>query len=72
MSPLEAIYAGTSSAADLLQLPTIGRIQPGCFADLVAVQGDPRSDISLLETGVTWVMKGGKVVRDDLSVRAGV
>jgi imidazolonepropionase-like amidohydrolase len=66
MSPLDAIYAGTSSAADLLQIPSIGRIQTGCVADLVVVQGDPLEDISLLETGVVWVMKGGKVVRSDL------
>jgi imidazolonepropionase-like amidohydrolase len=65
MTPWQAILAGTASAADLLQLPTLGRVQPGCLADLVAVQGDPLADISFLETSVIFVMKGGRVVRRD-------
>jgi imidazolonepropionase-like amidohydrolase len=67
LTPWQAIIAGTASAADLLQLPGpgLGRVLPGCVADLVAVQGDPLADISLLETAVVFVMKGGKVVRRD-------
>lgn len=65
MTPIEAIYAGTSSAADLLQISNIGRIKRGHIADLVAIHGDPLEDISLLEKGVIWVMKGGKVIRRD-------
>jgi imidazolonepropionase-like amidohydrolase len=44
----------------------IGRIEPGFYADLVAVAGDPLDDVRLLED-VRWVMKGGEVVRDELS-----
>jgi imidazolonepropionase-like amidohydrolase len=44
----------------------IGTIEPGKFADLVAVSGDPLADISELER-VRFVMKGGQVVRDELS-----
>jgi imidazolonepropionase-like amidohydrolase len=65
MSPYDALLAGTASAADLLQLP-IGRICVGKCADLVAVRGNPVLDISVLEREVVWVMKGGKVVRNDL------
>lgn len=66
MSTLDAIYAGTSSAADLLQIPSIGRIQPNCKANLVVVNGNPLDDISLLETGVIFVMKNGQIIRNEL------
>lgn len=66
MSPVAAIKAGTSSAADLLQRPDLGRIAVGCVADLVVVSGNPVEDISLLESGVCFVMKGGKIVRNDI------
>jgi imidazolonepropionase-like amidohydrolase len=41
----------------------VGAIQPGMFADLIAVEGDPLTDISLLQH-VIFVMKGGTVVKD--------
>ena len=44
----------------------IGTIEPGKFADLVAVTGDPVADIAELER-VRFVMKGGQVVRDALA-----
>ncbi len=60
MSPAEAIDAGTSEAAALLQMDAdIGSITVGRLADLVVVQGDPSADITLLETGVQAVFKGG-------------
>jgi imidazolonepropionase-like amidohydrolase len=43
----------------------IGRLEPGLYADLVAVAGDPLDDVRLLED-VRFVMKGGEVVRDDV------
>ena len=43
----------------------IGSIEKGKFADLIAVAGDPLSDITELER-VKFVMKGGQVVRNDL------
>jgi imidazolonepropionase-like amidohydrolase len=44
----------------------IGTVEPGKYADLIAVEGDPLADISLLER-VQWVMKGGVVYRDELA-----
>jgi imidazolonepropionase-like amidohydrolase len=63
MTPMQAIQAATSNAADLLGHSTeIGSIKPGKFADLVAVSGDPVKDISVLEN-VEFVMKDGKVYK---------
>ncbi len=62
MSPQDAVRAATSGNADILQLKDRGRIAPGLLADLVAVEGDPTSDITALRN-VRWVMKGGEVVR---------
>ena len=42
----------------------VGSVQNGRFADIIAVDGDPLADISALER-VRFVMKGGKVVRND-------
>jgi len=63
MTPMQAIQAATSSAADLLgHSSEIGSIKPGKYADLIAVNGDPMKDISLLEN-VEFVMKEGKVYK---------
>jgi imidazolonepropionase-like amidohydrolase len=43
---------------------SLGRIAPGCYADLVAVTGDPLADIRVVIDSVRWVMKGGTVVVD--------
>ncbi len=62
MTPMQAILAGTRNAADLLGWGGhVGTIQPGRYADLVAVDGDPLADITELED-VDFVMKGGVVV----------
>ena len=66
MSPMGAIRTATSSAAELIGwTKKVGTVEGGKFADLVAVAGDPLRDISELER-VKWVMKGGKVVKDEL------
>src|SRR5438876_9659973 len=63
MTPMQAIQAATSSAADLLgRSDQIGSIKKGKFADVIAVAGDPLKDVSLLEN-VQFVMKDGKVYR---------
>ena len=63
MSPMRAIQSATSVAAALLdQQENLGSIEAGKYADIVAVDGDPLSDISELEQ-VKFVMKGGEVVR---------
>jgi len=67
MPSLEVIRAVTSNAAEMLGwADRIGTIESGKFADLVAVSGDPLADISELER-VRFVMKGGQVVRNELS-----
>lgn len=63
MSPMEAIKAATSSAADLLGTSAkVGSVQEGKLADLVAVDGDPLAQPDLLRH-VSFVMKGGVVYR---------
>jgi imidazolonepropionase-like amidohydrolase len=67
MPSLDVIRATTINAAEMLGWrDRIGAIEPGKFADLVAVSGDPIADISELER-VRFVMKDGQVVRNDLS-----
>ncbi len=64
-SPMDAIKAGTSIAAELLgQSAAIGHLAPGMLADIVAVPGDPLQDISVLQK-VMFVMKDGVVFRHD-------
>jgi imidazolonepropionase-like amidohydrolase len=63
MTPMQAIQAATSSAADLLgHSKEVGSIKPGKFADMVAVSRDPLQDISVLEN-VEFVMKDGVVYK---------
>jgi imidazolonepropionase-like amidohydrolase len=63
MTPAQAIHSATSSAAELLGWSDqVGTIDPGKLADIVAVRGDPLSDITLLEK-VDFVMKGGAIVK---------
>jgi imidazolonepropionase-like amidohydrolase len=67
MPPLEVIRAITTNAAEMLGWQDrIGALEPGKFADLVAVAGDPIADITELEH-VRFVMKDGQVVRNDLT-----
>ena len=62
MTPLEAIRAATTGAADLLGVADRGAIAAGKLADLVAVPGDPLKDVKVMEQ-VSFVMKDGTVVR---------
>ena len=65
MTPAAALRAATASAADLLGLAkTIGTLEPGKAADVIAVPGDPLADIKTMER-VKFVMKGGRVFRND-------
>jgi imidazolonepropionase-like amidohydrolase len=63
MTPMQAIQAATSNAADLLgHSNELGSIKTGKYADIIAVTGDPLIDIRLLEN-VQFVMKNGKVYK---------
>ncbi|MBI3715463.1 MAG: amidohydrolase family protein [Betaproteobacteria bacterium] len=67
MPALAVIRAVTTNAAELLGWQDrVGAIEPGKFADLIAVAGDPRNDLHELER-VRFVMKGGQVVRNELA-----
>jgi imidazolonepropionase-like amidohydrolase len=65
MSPAQALAAATVHGASLLGMEgSLGAIAPGYHADIVAVEGDPLADIGAVVHGVSWVMKGGRVVID--------
>jgi len=67
LTPLQAIQAATVNAADLLGWSgKVGTLEPGAWADIVAVDGDPLKDVTTLER-VKFVMKGGEVVRNEYS-----
>ena len=66
MTPMQAIQAATVNAAELMGWrDLVGSIEPGRYADLIAVAGDPLADIRSLEK-VGFVMKGGEVVKNTL------
>lgn len=64
MTPMQAIQSATITAAEMLdQTDNLGVIEAGKLADLIAVSGDPLSDVSELER-VRFVMKGGVVYKE--------
>src|SRR5215475_443582 len=67
MTPLEALQAATIRGAELLNWSDrIGTIEPGKFADIIAIDGDPTQDINAIEK-VVFVMKNGAVFKNDLA-----
>jgi imidazolonepropionase-like amidohydrolase len=67
VTPARAIQAGTmTNAAALGWQDQIGSIEKGKYADLIAVSGDPLADITELQR-VKFVMKGGKIVRNEIT-----
>jgi imidazolonepropionase-like amidohydrolase len=64
---MSAILGATQYAAEAMGWSDrVGTLEPGKFADLIAVAGDPLKDITELER-VKFVMKGGTVYKDDLA-----
>jgi imidazolonepropionase-like amidohydrolase len=64
MTPLQALRAATTVAADLIDVDDRGRLEVGLLADVIAVPGDPLTDISVTES-VRFVMKGGQIYRHE-------
>jgi imidazolonepropionase-like amidohydrolase len=65
MSPLQGIQTGTVNAADLMGwTDRVGTIEPGKWADIIAIDGDPLKDVKLLQH-VSFVMKSGVVYKDE-------
>jgi imidazolonepropionase-like amidohydrolase len=63
MKPMQAVQSATVVAAELMGWQDrVGAIEPGRFADLIAVEGDPLEDLDRF-TDVAFVMKGGEVVK---------
>ena len=70
MTPLQALRSATTETARLLGAEQdIGSLEPGKYADIVAVGGNPAEDIKALRQ-ILFVMKGGKTYRNDLAKRA--
>ena len=70
LSPIRALQAGTSVAAELLARDDIGVLKPGACADIVAMPGNPAEDITVTAQ-VDFVMRAGAVYRrpDDATHR---
>lgn len=67
MTPAQAIRAATLNAADLIgRSKDVGTLEPGKYADIIAVAADPLQDVRALET-VGFVMKGGVVYKDNIA-----
>lgn len=67
LTPIQAIQSATVSAGQLLGWEEqVGSIEKGRYADIIAVEGDPLSDVTVLER-VRFVMKGGSIVKDEMT-----
>jgi imidazolonepropionase-like amidohydrolase len=67
MTPARTIQSGTIINAEILGWQDqVGSIEKGKYADLIAVSGDPLADIAELQR-VKFVMKGGKIIRNELT-----
>ncbi|MGE0744515.1 MAG: amidohydrolase family protein [Rhodospirillales bacterium] len=69
MTPMQAIVSATSTAAQCIERPELGSLEPGKAADVVICDGDPLADIRVLEERkrIRLVMKAGKTYRDAMA-----
>ena len=66
MTPMQAIRSATTTSAEMLGMQNdLGGIAPGKYADIVALKGDPLSDINLLQK-IDFVMKGGEIFKSSI------
>jgi imidazolonepropionase-like amidohydrolase len=74
MDPMDAIVSATSGAARILGMQDqLGTLVPGHIADVIAVEGDPLDDPSVLERGIRLVIGGGRIhhdLRPEIAARA--
>jgi len=71
MTPEQAIAAATVNGAAALGMEKdLGQVTAGHYADIIAVKGDPLTDIGVLVHNVRWVMKGGEVLADQTNTTA--
>lgn len=63
MKPLDVLTSATSLNANMFHLEKLGKLEKGFFADIIAVEGDPLKDISVMKN-VAFVMKDGEVYRE--------
>ncbi len=71
LTPAQAIRAATSNAADLIgRARDVGTVEAGKYADIIAVTADPLQNVTALEN-VSFVMKGGTVVKDSITGKPG-
>jgi imidazolonepropionase-like amidohydrolase len=65
---MEAIVCATGRAAECMQRPDLGALEPGRLADVVVVEGDPLSDIKLLQgrDKIKLIMKDGEFYKQEL------
>ena len=69
MTNEQALRTATVLPADMLGMgKQLGAVAPGYFADIIAVEGDPLTDIAVAINKVRWVMRSGHVVVDKLSI----
>ena len=68
LTPMEAIKAGTSSAAAVMRIDDLGMLKEGCLADIAVTDGNPLADISCLADAshITFVAADGKIVKNRL------
>jgi imidazolonepropionase-like amidohydrolase len=65
MTPEQALHTATTNAAELLgKEKELGAVAQGYFADMVAVEGDPLTDVNVVLNNVKWVMKSGAIAVD--------